>query len=391
MPSSEARPLRRRQEVWRYVVVVLLGLLGWTFQFTEEMSPDTFQPVLDLVVGTAAIVAMHWRRRWPAAVAGALALSTAVSALSAVAALLAFVSLVTTRRWRAVVPVALAFLGSALLYDLLVPTVGGGGEAWRTTLLGTGVVLGICCIFGLYLRARRDLVDSRRDRAETAEREQIARLEQARLSERTRIAREMHDVLAHRISLVSLHAGAMVFREDLSAEELRASARVVQENAHAALGELRDVLGVLRDPAPAGAAPTPAPPQPQLADLPALLEEARAAGTPVRLEGTVPAAQPGAGTVGRTAYRIVQESLTNARKHAPGEPVRLRLDVVDDRLEIVVSNPLRPVGGVDGSEPTGAGLGLVGLTERAELVGGALEHQRHADRYELRGWLPWTT
>ena len=259
----------------------------------------------------------------------------------------------------------------------------------------SALVMAIATIIGLYVGARRELAAAARERTRTAEREQEARVEQARMGERARIAREMHDVLAHRISLVSLHAGAMTYRTDLGVDELRASARVVQENAHQALGELRDVLGVLRDPAAGPAVTGTAPPQPTLADLPALVLEARDAGTPVDLSTRVPDLAAVPDTVGRTAYRVVQEALTNARKHAPGSRVALEVSgAPGSQLEIVVENRLprdRVVAGVAaGPEVPGAGLGLVGLAERAALAGGGLVHgPTAAQEYRVAAWLPW--
>ena len=162
--------------------------------------------------------------------------------------------------------------------------------------------------WGLFVRARRELVRSLRAQADRAG-------DEARAAERQRIAREMHDVLAHRLSLLSVHAGALEFRPDAPAEEVAEAAGVIRESARAALEELREVIGVLREEE-RGDGP-PEPPQPALADLPALVEESRAAG--MRLTAQIElgdVAPPPA--LGRTAYRIVQEGLTNARKHAPG-------------------------------------------------------------------------
>ena len=128
--------------------------------------------------------------------------------------------------------------------------------------------------FGLYIGSRRELLWTLRHRAERAEAEQELRVAQARTNERARIAREMHDVLAHRISQVSMHAGALAFREDLTPDEVRTSAAVIREKAHEALTDLRGVLGVLR-----GADGEPAlAPQPTYADLGDLVEEAREGG-----------------------------------------------------------------------------------------------------------------
>ena len=138
-------------------------------------------------------------------------------------------------------------------------------------VLITGVVVG----WGLFVRVQRELVLSLRERAERVEAEQRLRVEQAREAERLRIAREMHDVLAHRVSLLSLHAGALEFHPDASAEEVAEAAAVIRASAHAALEELREVIGVLREGAPGTGAE---PPQPTLAEIPALIEESRAAG-----------------------------------------------------------------------------------------------------------------
>lgn len=198
----------------------------------------------------------------------------------------------------------------------------------------------------------------------------------------------MHDVLAHRISLITMHSGLLSYREDLPDPERRAAVTAIDTNARAALTDLREVLGVLRDPE----GTDPLRPQSTLADLPELLEEARAAGTRVTLLdggldlGTVPE------TTGRTAYRVIQEGLTNARKHAPGTSVEIILaGEPGHELTVRMSNP-RAVGRSVSAAPPTSGLGLLGLTERVELAGGRLEHGWTPDGYHrLTAWLPWST
>jgi signal transduction histidine kinase len=191
----------------------------------------------------------------------------------------------------------------------------------------------------------------------------------------------MHDVLAHRISQISMHAGALAFREDLTADEMRGSAGVIQAKAHEALTDLRHVLGVLRDES----GELTHAPLPTYADVPALVEEARQSGMTVTLIDRLAADQPVPDAAGRTVYRIVQEGLTNAHKHAPGSTLSIELSgSPDEGIEVVLRNPL----GFGGTTP-GAGLGLVGLTERAELRGGRLEHGRDGSSFVLRGWIPW--
>jgi signal transduction histidine kinase len=218
----------------------------------------------------------------------------------------------------------------------------------------------------------------------------------------------MHDVLAHRISLLSLHAGALEIRPDASADEVARAAGVIRASAHQALQDLREVIGVLRDPA---AGSPPERPQPTLHELPALAEDSRAAGMRVRLDLRVAAPDSVPAGAGRTAYRIVQEGLTNARKHAPGAAVSVCVDgSVGTGLTVTVRNPW-PVGGppaggagadvpgaggagaaLPGAGIPGAGTGLVGLTERATLAGGRLAHGRTpGGDFELAAWLPWPT
>jgi signal transduction histidine kinase len=255
-----------------------------------------------------------------------------------------------------------------------------GPTYYLTGIFGTAVVVA----WGMFWRGRRQTQRERRRRA--AAEEQL-RVEQIRHAERARIAREMHDVLAHRISLLSLHAGALEYRPDASPEQVARAAAVIRASAHQALEDLRAVIGVLRDGAD-GAAPQP--PQPTLAALPDLLEESRAAG--MRLNADVRLTDPAAvpEVVGRHALRIVQEALTNARKHAGPAPVDLRIEGAPGQgLTIEVRNPA-PVLTAGAAQIPGAGTGLVGLTERAALSGGHFEHglDGHGD-FRLRAWLPW--
>lgn len=293
-----------------------------------------------------------------------------------VAGLFALSSLAVHRPVRPALLVAALFVPSAVVCSIWL----GRTDTW-SVLLPTFALAAAAVAWGMFIRARRQLLASLRDRARRAEAEQLVRAERARLAERTRIAREMHDVLAHRISQISMQAGAMAFREDLPAHELRRGAAGIQERANAALTDLRGVLGVLRDPETGGSLDRP---QPTFADVPLLVQECRAAGMGVDYAGEVTGAMPDA--LGRTAYRIVQEGLTNAGKHAPGAAVRVRVAGGPDRgIEVTVTNPL----GFGVSGTPGAGLGLVGLAERAHLSGGTLEAGPANGTFELHGWLPW--
>jgi signal transduction histidine kinase len=182
----------------------------------------------------------------------------------------------------------------------------------------------------------------------------------------------MHDVLAHRISLVALHAGALEVAPDLSPSQVRESAALLRSAAHQALEELRDVIGVLREEPEK--APMPTVPQPTLADIPRLVEEARRAGARIDFEMRVEHGDVAPGTLGRDAYRIVQEALTNVGKHARGTQARVQVAGAPERgLHVSVRNPLSLCAPAGSSLP-GAGAGLLGLAERVALAGGVLVH-----------------
>jgi signal transduction histidine kinase len=342
----------------------------------EERLGDWFV-VLDVLLGIAAYPLVFFRRRRPVPVAVVLALLTTVSGVAAGPALLALVSVAARRRPREIAVVGSVGFACAQQFGMI--TRGPDDSVWIVLALNA-VATGAAVGWGLYLGSRRELMWTLRHRAERAESEQALRVEQARANERQRIAREMHDVLAHRISQISMHAGALGYRTDLDAEGMRASASVIQEKAHEALTDLRAVLGVLRETG-GGLAP-----QPTYADLAGLLADARGGGTPVLLAEQVDGDVPD--VVGRTVYRIVQEGLTNARKHAPGLPVTISIDgSAGDRLSVTMRNPLR-------TSPArlvapGAGLGLVGMSERAALAGGGLEHRSERGDFVLQAWIPW--
>jgi signal transduction histidine kinase len=235
----------------------------------------------------------------------------------------------------------------------------------------------------MFWRGRRQ---ARHERLRRAQAEQRLRVEQIRYAERARIAREMHDVLAHRISLLSLHAGVLEFRPEASPKEIASAAGVIRASAHQALEDLRAMIGLLRDRADGQA---PGPPQPTLAALPELLQESRAAGMRVHEEVRLPDLTAVPEAIGRHALRIVQEALTNARKHAPSAAVDLRVEgAAGQGLTIDVRNPAPVLAGGEPQIP-GSGTGLVGLVERATLSGGHLEHGLDEDgNFRLRAWLP---
>lgn len=339
--------------------------------------------ILDLFLGALAFVIIRFRRRWPLATVLVLFTMSVFSVSGSAFAVWAFVSLASRRNWRQII-IAIAYSALVSTASLLfIPWHQVDGEIFGVP---TAVLMGILANFvaaliGAYYGVRQDRAAGVLDRAENADRD----LELAVLGERNRIAREMHDVLAHRISLVSMHAGALAFRTDLPPEQTRDIARVIQENAHASLGELRAVLSTLRD-GQLDAAGAPAAPQPTLVDLPELLAQARSLGQKISLESSIDPAGVDQVT-SRHAYRIVQECLTNARKHAPYSTVLLTLGgAPGSGLLIRSENPLAPA---SRATVPGAGLGLIGVRERVMMLGGELDAGADATRFVLEARLPW--
>jgi signal transduction histidine kinase len=247
---------------------------------------------------------------------------------------------------------------------------GPAGEQFSRWLGGAVLVL-LPGAIGIYVRTRAQLLAALRERAERAEAEQELLARDAVLTERTRIAREMHDAVGHRVSLMVLQAGAieMAAKDPDRVEQL---AGQVQTAGRQALDELRQMVGVLR----AGESEdAPLVPQPGLDGLARLVDESRQAGMTVELSGLPDGAGWVDPAVSRAAYRIVQEALTNAGKHAPGSSVTVALERPAEHLVVRVTN-----GPGHAAEPArGGGYGLVGLAERVRTLGGRLTAEPRLD------------
>jgi signal transduction histidine kinase len=370
------------------VVLLFSGALWWSAAPAQwEQARALFW--IDLSFGAAALVLTFYRRRWPFAVAVVTSALGAVSVTANGPGALATVSMATRRVTSQIVLVGLVSLVPSLTIPMLAPNR-ADDPLWIDFVLGALTTVALL-VGGMYIGSRRELLWTLRDRADRAEAEQSLRVEQGRLNERTRIAREMHDVLAHRISLISMHAGALAYRTDLTAEQVHETAELLQAKAHEALADLRQVLGVLRDGRVGGADDPSERPQPTFADLSALVLEAEGVGMRIQYDDRVLDADQMPERVGRTAYRIVQEGLTNVRKHAPGVTALVQVTGSPaDGVSVRVSNPTRSPAAGNGTRVSGAGLGIVGLTERAKLAGGTLTARRESGSFELTGWLPWT-
>lgn len=352
---------------------------GVWLSVAERQSENDF--IIDVCLGIPCVALVYFRRRWPFAIAVVTTLLSAGSSLAAGPATLAAFSLATRRKWLQIAAVGVLSLASAHLFQWVQPS---DPEPGWVMLITNVVFISAILAWGMYVGSRRELLWALRARAERAEAEQELRVAQARGNERGRIAREMHDVLAHRISRISMHAGALAFRDDLEADEMRSSAQVIERAAHEALADLRGVLGVLRDDRTGDPVSLP---QPTYADVPELIDEARATGLPVHFSDHVSGAEPMPEVVGRTLYRILQEGMTNVRKHAPGALLTVELrGSAEDGVEFTLRNRV----GFGRSIAPGAGVGLIGLAERVAVRGGRLQHHRDGQDFVLQGWIPWT-
>ncbi|MCC3765118.1 histidine kinase [Glycomyces sp. TRM65418] len=348
------------------------GVFSWLYIVGERVKLGMPSPSwlfeLDQVAGLAALGLLWVRRRWPTQAAVALVIASSFAETIAFPSLVMLFTVIVRRPLRTAAIVYAAALAAAAVYLLVRPDELGfaGGMAFAVALYAA--VAG----WGLFVRYRRQL-EARAAEAARAERER------ARQRARDELARELHDLLGHRLSLLSLHAGAMEYRPDAPAEELARAAGVVREQSHLAMRDLREVIAVLR--APIGELP-----QPRMSDLRALVEEARP-GMRIELIERVEGEAPDRS--GRTAYRIVQEALTNARKHAEGAPVAVEVaGGPDEGLTVIVEHGPGRDAGPDGER---RGHGLIGLEERTALAGGRLEYgPTDEGGWRVRAWLPWT-
>ncbi len=389
--------MTRWGETWRILVAAGIGLFVWATSWAVidlegRTGPEWWLYAIDPLLGLLSLALLRLRRRWPVPVAVALILISTVATTASGAVLIAVISVATRRHWRELAAITPLYLATAFVWDrIFAPPEGPTLATTVSNVVFQVLVMVAAYAIGYSIGVRRDNIAALRERAEAAEREQEHRVEQARVTERSRIAREMHDVLAHRISLIAMNAGALSYREDLPPEQVRQIAGTVRDNADQAVQELRTVLGVLRG---SDEPDQPREPQPDLGQLAALFDEVRAGGTPVVTTLRVdPATVPEA--ISRHAYRIIQEGLTNARKHAPGQPVTISLSGGPGvGLDLTVVNQPASYGESPPDEAvrgSGSGMGLLGLAERAVLSGGQLSYGTdRSGRFVVRAWLPWT-
>lgn len=332
--------------------VVALGLeLGAALVLTARRHA----PLLTLAA-SAALVAV------------ALHLDTRVGPIAVLAPAVALFSIALTRdrlqqALGAVVAICL----------VVVADVAHGGEPGVIVTLGHVALVSVPLLAAEALRTRRANVALLVQRLELAEHSREQETQQRIQQERMRIAREMHDIVAHTLTVINVQAATAVHLIDTDPGFTRTALETIDEASREATAELRAILGVLRDRDDLAAPYTPAPSIENIADL---VQRARDAGLDARLEVTGDRDRQALDTVSLAAYRIVQESLTNVHKHAAGAPVRVRLGYEPDRVSVSVQNGARTSRGpgTGAKEPAGdgSGVGIRGMAERAEALGGTL-------------------
>lgn len=359
---------------------------------------DTGLPVpLGVLFGLLAGSVLLVRRKWPIAVV-LVAIATTPAEMGFLMGLAGLYTLAASEVPRRITAVlmSMSLVGTFIVtYVRLRQGVDAdadfGPGDWYVPMLSLFMAVGLTAppvLFGLYIGARRRLMESLRERADSLERELSLladraeeRAEWARTEERTRIAREMHDVVAHRVSLMVVHAAALQAVAPKDPAKAVRNAALVGDMGRQALTELREMLGVLRTGEPMVARVTKVPlasvgrvvavvaeDGPRLGEVETLVGESRAAGMTVELsvEGEVRAYAP---EVEQTAYRVVQEALTNVHKHAAGARTWVRLAHRGAEVAMQVENGPSDAGTADAGLPSG-GNGLLGMRERVLGLGG---------------------
>lgn len=423
-PRTDVLPPRWTQLGQRVIDVSAgVGAVGFGLLAAQAGTGDPSNALhLDrLVLTTVAFgtaVGIFWRRRAPVLV-GLLASVGFALAWSLVAMVIGVYTVAAERGNR---PVTWLVTGAAVVATVYRPLPAGGAAGISRAVVALTLAV-LPALLGLYVAARRAILRNLVDRAQRLEREQVLAADRARTQERTRIAREMHDVVAHRVSLMVLHAGALGLVARSEPDKVATTAETIRLTGRQALEELRSLIGVLRVGEHEDAAPTA--PQPTLANLPALIEDWRGIGLPVTMSiegprrpageqcasaapGSTGELRPGwecldddrherSAAAERTAFRVAQEALTNVNKHAAGAETTVSIRYRDGAVQVRVTNALppgsrpdgpgSPPGGDSGTASAGSGTtgtasisaepllpsgghGLIGLQERVSLAGG---------------------
>lgn len=364
-------------------------LVGAAVAVGVIVRADASTRPLAVALAVLAAVVLVLRHRAPTmtlAISGGLvlvlfAVDHAAGSIAVIAPAAALYTLALTRgRFHAVAAVIAAAVAVVAADSFL------GGHNKHSLTLQTAAHIALIAIPVLAAEAARNhrsYVRLLLGRIELAERTREEEAQRRAEQERLRIARDLHDVVAHTLTTINVQAGVAAHLLDRNPSNAKAALTTIEAASHEALDELRTILGVLRDPGDGNA---PLDPPPDLTAVDALIEQARRTGFDIsfEIEGEKP--QRISDAVQLAAFRIVQESLTNARRHAPGAAARVDLVYRDDRLQLAIEN--HTAGGANGAgDPNG--VGILGMRERAAAVGGTLDAQREQESFRVVAQLPY--
>jgi len=341
-----------------------------------------------LALAIAAAGSLVLRRRAPIvtlSVSGGLVIALFAVDHSAgpIAVIAPAIALYSIALWRGGVPLVAALVATAaavMVVDIFLS--GHHTDRLRLQTAAHVALIALPVLAAEALRNRRAYIRVLLERLELAERTREEEAARRAEQERLRIARELHDVAAHTLTTINVQAGVAAHLLDRDADHAREALATIEAASHEALDELRMILGVLREPD--GRAPRE--PAPGLAAFGSLVEQARSTGLQVSLEveGEQPARVPDA--VQLAAFRILQESLTNARRHAPGAAANVNLSFGPDRLQLAIENDA----GAGRANGSNRGVGILGMRERAAALGGTLDARRAGDRFRVIAELPYS-
>jgi signal transduction histidine kinase len=362
-------------------VIVVVGV---------ALRADASTRPLALALAVAAAATLVLRRSAPTvtlAISGALvlalfALDHAAGAVAVIAPAIALYSLALSRGRIHLVAAVVAVAAAVIVADVFL--VGRHGHGLTLQTASHVALVAVPVLAAEALRNRRSYIQLLLERLELAERTREEEAQRRAEQERLRIARDLHDVVAHTLTTINVQAGVAAHLADREPARSGPALAAIEAASRDALDELRAILGVLREP---DGTEVPLEPAPGLTSLSALVDRFREAGSDIELEieNEQPRRVPEA--VQLAAYRIVQESLTNAARHAPGAGARVRVAYDADRLRLEIQNGLAPVRNGNGREP---GAGIVGMRERAVALGGTLAAGPSANLFRVEAELPYT-
>ncbi|WP_233507373.1 ATP-binding protein [Spongiactinospora gelatinilytica] len=361
----------RHPMVYDFIWVAPLAFYCYLSAPIHTLTPAggrAFVQVGYLALTTVLLLPLFWRRRWPRVVFAMVAtlsfgqwaagLDAVVGNISVLIAMYT-VAVRHTLRWS---------VAAAVVAEFGVWLAMGGWNDRGVTAFASGSVFVVAIwLAGIYANTRRRYLEGLEERAERAERERDQQAIIAAAAERARIARELHDVVAHNVSVIVVQADGAAYTIDGDPEQARRAVQTISATARQALAEMRRLVGVLRQD---GGPPEEYAPQPGLDQIGELITQVRASGLPVEVRVS---GEPGAVPAGEqlAIYRIVQEALTNTLKHGgPGAGATVAIEYGPREITLVVSDDGRGAGAPPAGGGNAGGHGLVGMRERVTMYGG---------------------